>query len=381
MYLHKGKSVFLIFMFFYCVFIGCNISGQNPVNNSEEDVILEETVLAYIRYYGKEAITFGDLRKEINIYKHQSDHPLTIKEKRKILDSLIENKLLLQAAKKEGVNVSEEYIQSLFEKYLSESIGYSMSEKELNELIQREQGVSLDDYLIRDLGMNVSEYKEFLRNKLIIQQLIVKCNYDELKKQIPEYSEIKEYFDNNRSNFYWNDMIEVLLVVANKADNFYTEDRLVKIEDLRNSYINKEIELDEILSESFLNNNVFQAGLILVPINENSANAIGLTINELKSLFEQDVGFTSNVIEKERDYRFFVVYEKYQSKMLDLYDLYQPASDTTVYDYIKSLLTQQKQQLFIQNATKQMADDLNNSNYVWMEKTESEILNILQNEL
>ena len=78
-----------------------------------------------------------------------------------------------------------------------------MSEKELNELIQREQGVSLDDYLIRDLGMNVSEYKEFLRNKLIIQQLIVKCNYDELKKQIPEYSEIKECFDNNRSNLLY----------------------------------------------------------------------------------------------------------------------------------------------------------------------------------
>ena len=188
-------------------------------------------------------------------------------------------------------------------------------------------------------------------------------------------------FDNNRSNFYWNDMIEVLLVVANKADNFYTEDRLVKIEDLRNSYINKEIELDEILSESFLNNNVFQAGLILVPINENSANAIGLTINELKSLFEQDVGFTSNVIEKEQDYRFFVVYEKYHAKMLDLNDPYQPDSDITVYDYIKSWLTQQKQQSYIQVATKQMAADLNNSTYVWMEKTESEILNILQNEL
>ena len=55
--------------------------------------------------------------------------------------------------------------------------------------------------------------------------------------------------------------------------------------------------------------------------------------------------------------------------MLGISDLVQPETTVTVYDYIRSSLTQQKQQLYLSNAANELAKELHTSENVDMKKT------------
>ena len=50
---------------------------------------------------------------------------------------------------------------------MSQQVGANVTEKELNDLIVKTQGVTLDELLTAQVGMNVAEYKTYLKNQLI----------------------------------------------------------------------------------------------------------------------------------------------------------------------------------------------------------------------
>jgi hypothetical protein len=57
------------------------------------------------------------------------------------------------------------------------------------------------------------------------------------------------------------------------------------------------------------------------------------------------------------------------AKMLAIGDLVQPETTVTVYDYIRSNLTQQKQQIYMSNAATTLAKELHTAENVDMKKT------------
>ena len=63
------------------------------------------------------------------------------------------------------------------------------------------------------------------------------------------------------------------------------------------------------------------------------------------------------------------VIKKYDAKMLGISDLFQPETTVTVYDYIRSSLTQQKQQIYLNNAATNVAKELHTAENVDMKKT------------
>ena len=55
--------------------------------------------------------------------------------------------------------------------------------------------------------------------------------------------------------------------------------------------------------------------------------------------------------------------------MLSISDIVQPETTVTVYDYIRSNLTQQKQMAYVQEAAQNLSKSLNTSDNVEMKKT------------
>ena len=112
-------------------------------------------------------------------------------------------------------------------------------------------------------------------------------------------------------------------------------------------------------------------------MNEQSAIGIGMSFTELQTLFSQNEGFISDIKESEKDYRFYSIIKKYNAKLLDLFDIYQPDSTVTVYEYIRSIINQQKQMQYVQYAAQQLADSLNTPENVEMKKKDAALDKLL----
>ena len=95
-------------------------------------------------------------------------------------------------------------------------------------------------------------------------------------------------------------------------------------------------------------------------------------------VFGQGEGYTSDVEETVNDYRFISVLKKYDAKMLGIGDIVQPETTVTVYDYIRANLTQNKQQIFLNNAASTMSKGLHTAENVEMKKTGAALDKLLE---
>ena len=215
--------------------------------------------------------------------------------------------------------------------------------------------------------MNSVDYKNYLKTQLMIQQYVVQQNQAQLQKVAATDEEIRSAYQSQKSQFVWNDMMKVLLVVVPKGND--AESAKLKLNDYLNKYKEKKVTAEQLALQSEGENSGYQAGEILVPMNEASAAGIGMTFANLQVLFSQNEGFTSDINETENDYRFISVLKKYNAKLLDLFDIYQPDTTITVYEYIRSLITQQKQMQFVQKAAQDFSKSLNTAENVEMKKT------------
>lgn len=324
-------------------------------------------VLAVVKVNKNESITVKQLKTRCDIYQKQLNRALTVDERKKVLDTLIDEKLVLQAAQKAGVTIQDSYVDQYFIQGMNQSLGSNVTEKELADIVKKTQGITLDELLVQQVGMNTADYKTYLKNQLVMQQYVVQKNQAELAKVAPTDEEIRMTYESNKAQFVQNDIIKVFLVIVPKGDN--ADEAKLKLNDLLNKYKDKKMTAEQITVSSGSDGIKYQAGEILVPKNETSAAGIGMSLQNLLYLFSQDVGFCSDIQETDNDYRFISVIKKFDAKMLALSDVVQPESTITVYDYIRSSITQQKQMAYIQVAAQNVSKELNTAENVEMKKS------------
>ena len=336
-------------------------------------------VLAVVKLTKNESITLKQLKNRCEAYEKQmSGRTLTLDEKKQVLDTLIEEKLIIQAAAKEGISIPDSYVDQYFTQYMSQTLGVSVTEKELDELLKKQQGKSLDEVLVEQTGMNRTEYKNNLKTQLLMQQYIVQKNQAEIQKVAATDDEIRMAYESNKSSFVWNDMIKMLLVIVPKGND--PDAAKQKAQDFLNKYNSKALTAEQIAIQSQAENSGFQAGVGLFPKTEAAAAGIGMSLQNLIYVFQQPEGYTTDVQESAstNDYRFLSIIKKYDAKMLGIGDLVQPETTVTVYDYIRSNLTQQKQQIYVNNAANSIAKELHTAENVDMKKTGAALNKLLE---
>ena len=325
------------------------------------------TPLAVVKLNKNESITVKQLKIRCEAYEKQIGRALTVDERKQVLDTLIEEALIVQAAGKAGLSVADSSVDQYFSQSMSQSLGVSVTEKDLEDLLKKQQGKTLDEVLLEQTGMNKADYKKHLKNVLLMQQYVVYKNQAEIQKVAATDEEIRMAYESNKSSFVWNDMVKMLLVIVPKGNN--ADAAKLKTAEYLNKYNSKTLTAEQIVVQSQAENSGFKAGLGVFPKTEAAANGIGMTLQNLIYVFTQGEGYTSNVEETTNDYRFLSVIKKYDAKMLAIGDLVQPETTVTVYDYIRSTLTQQKQQIYMNNAATTVAKELHTAENVDMKKT------------
>jgi len=332
--------------------------------------------LVVVKLNKSETITVKQLKSRVDTYQKQIGKSLTVEEKKMVLDSLIEEKLILQAAAKAGISIPDSTVDQYFLQGMSQQVGANVTEKELNDLVKKSQGVTLDQLLQSQVGMNVVEYKAYLKNQLIAQQYVVQTKQAELKAVAPTDDEVRLFYESNKSSFVWNDMMKVFMIIVPKGTD--STAAMNKLGDLRTKFIDKKMTAEQITVQSKMDGSGYQAGEMLLPKTEAAATSLGMPFQSLLFVFSQPEEFVSEINETESDYRIISVRKKYAAKMLALDDVVQPETTVTVYNYILSNLAQQKQMQFIQVAAQQIATELNNDTNVERKKTGAALDKLLE---
>ncbi|MBQ3966709.1 MAG: peptidyl-prolyl cis-trans isomerase [Treponema sp.] len=333
--------------------------------------------LAVVKLSKPETITLRHLKSRVEMYQKQSGmSSFTVDQKKDILAAIIDEKLVVQAAQKANMQITDSQVEQYFLQSVSQQVGQPVTEAQFAEIVKAQSGLSLDEFMKQQLGMSVADYKVFLKNQLLAQQYVLSQKQNEIKNVAPTDEEIRTFYDLNKASFVWNDMVKIFLVIVpkNAKDN---EAAKAKADSMLADLKAKKLTYDKIKTKMESDKD-FQGGDLIVSKTAQHAQQLGISYSELMELFGRDVGYISNLNETSENFQFYAVRQKYAAKMLGLSDVVQPETTITVYDYIKSNLTQQKQSQFLMTAIQDITKSLDTPQNVDRKKT-GDALNKLLN--
>lgn len=336
--------------------------------------------LVSIKLNKTESITLKQLKSRVESYQIQaaqagSPMTLTVDQRKELLESMIDEKLIVQAAAKAGLSVTDTQVNQYFMSSISSQVGQELTEAQFIDLIKQQSGMTIDDYMKAQVGMSLTEYKAYLKNQLISQQYIMAQKQSELQGISPTDSEVRAFYEMNKSSFVQNDILKVFLVVVPKTDNRDTAN--TKAVELYNDLKNKKLTFDQLKVQGRDEKSGFQAGDMYISKTSQAASQLGIDFNSLVNLFTNDAGYISSLNETDTDFQFYTIREKYNAKILSLSDIVQPDTTVTVYEYIKTNLAQQKQSEFLVSAVKEITDSLRTSENYQMIKSGDALTKLL----
>ncbi len=305
--------------------------------------------LATVKITQPESVTLRQLKNRVSAYQKQRGAPFTLDEKKEILDALVNERLVVQAAQQTGVAVTDTQVNMQFVQGVSQQMGRPVTEQEFAAYITQNMGQSLDEYMSAQTGMNAAEYKQFLKNQMIAQQYIISGKRDELQQTAPTDKEIRDYYAIHQAELVQSETLRLFLVIIRKGSDATASRK--RITDMFGEAKQGKTKLDE-LKKRFSGDADLHAGDIFVNRTPQSAQQLGISPEALGELFAKDKGFVSELIETPTDFQFYVVRERYPAKLLAISDVVQPESTVIVYEFIRSQLEQEKQARFLTDAVK-----------------------------
>lgn len=336
--------------------------------------------LVNIKLNKSESITLKQLKARVTAYQTQAEQAgtpitLTVDQRKAMLESMIDEKLLVQAAAKAGVTVTDTQVNQYFMKNISAQVGQSITETQFIDLVKQQSGLSVDDYMKNQVGMTLSEYKAYLKNQLIIQEYAFAMKQSDLQTVTSTDAEVRAFYEANKLSFAQNDILKVFLVVVPKGSD--RDSANTKAVQLYNDLKNKKTTFDQLKVQVKDDKAGFQAGDMYISKTDQAAQQLGIDFNSLISLFTNNAGYLSSLNETDTDFQFYTIRDKFEAKLLSLSDLVQPDTTRTVYEYIKDNLTEQKRSDYLINSVQEITESLRKPENYQMLKTGDALTKLL----
>jgi parvulin-like peptidyl-prolyl isomerase len=291
--------------------------------------------------------------KFVEKYQKQANKQLTMDDKKMILDKLIEEKLLIQAAQQDKVSVSQAEIDAKIKQF-----------KQLLEY-QEQKPYSDDEfkkYIAKQSETTWDEFLDTIKNSILQQNyLMSKKGKDiEAASKPATEDEIKAFYEENRKNFVAPEMVKfkqiVLITKGKDADtkkkSFARAQEILKDIQKGGTFDN--------YNEVFVPGITGQVGALYIETwqrdDEQRKTAYGQELFNV--LFKMDEGSLSDIIESNVGYHIIQIVKKYPFGILKLEDKIPPQFTDTVRDKIKDGLKQKKQYDNLQKAYVELVADL-----------------------
>ena len=308
---------------------------------------------AIVNLIRSEPITVGQFRTEVERMEKSAGRPLAQNERLQVLDVMINERLVLQAAERDRIIVTDNEINQHFQELrnmLAQNIGRQPNEAEFAQAVRNE------------FGMEVQAYRDQARKQMIAQKYLMakKGSLIESVKQPTEAEIVAEY------NLLRRELVRPETVRFSMIQVPYGSDAAsrTKARELADRLI-REIgsnpsKFDEVAARHVAPNSGYLAGDAgFLPRNQEARALVGQ--NLMNAAFSMRQGQVSSLIEGVQGFHIIKVTENYEQKNLELDDILQLGSNLTVRNYIGQVLLNQRQQEIITRATEEIISELRTS--------------------
>jgi len=319
--------------------------------------------VAIVNLIRSEPITVRQLRTEVERYEASGGQSLTKDQRRQVLDLMINERLISQAAERDKIIVTETEINNHFQELrdiLAQNIGRQPTEAEFAQAVRNE------------FGMDVAAYREQARKQLIAQKYLLSKKQSLIDSiKIPTEQEIAAEYNLLKAQFVRPETVRLSVIQIPYGADAAARTRAKTLGDsLIREIGSNPSKFDEVAARSVNPNSGYQAGDVgYVPRNQEARNALGQ--NLLDAAFSLKQGQVSSLIEGVDGFYIIKVTENYTQKNMELDDIIL-GTNMTVRGYIGQALLSQKQQDILTQASNELIAELRTSRsfqvfeqYIW----------------
>jgi parvulin-like peptidyl-prolyl isomerase len=306
--------------------------------------------VAIVNLIRTEPITVKQLRSEVEIVENATKVKLNASQRKEVLDGMINERLVVQAAERDKILVSDNEINQHLQQLrsmLAQNIGRQPNDAEFAKFIK-------DNF-----NMELQAYRDQARRKLIVEKYLMTKKGDMLNSvKTPTEQEIQVEYSVRRSELLRPEMVRFYVIHIPYGSDAASR---TKSRELANNLI-KEIgsdpsKFDAVSFRSGAPNSGYQAGDAgYLPRNQEARGRVGDKF--IDTAFSLKQGQVSPLIEGIDGFQIIKVTENYSEKILELYDPVQPGARGTVRDYIGQELLNKRQQEAYLNASQELVNEL-----------------------
>ena len=297
-----------------------------------------------------EQITVGQLRTEVERMETAGGRALTQSERLQVLDVMINERLVMQAAERDRISITENEVNQQIQQLrgaLAQQLGRQPTEAEFAQAVRNES------------GLDVTTFREQLRRQMIVQKYLVSKKGDLINSITrPTDAEILTEYNIRRTSLTRDDTIRCNMIMvlygsdaASRANARTLADRLVR------EIGSNPQKFDEVSLRSNEPNSGYEGGDAgYIPRNDVARQTLGQ--NFIETAFSLNQGQVSRLIEGQQGFHIIKVTEKYDAKILDINDIIQLGTRITVREYIGQFLLNQRQQAILAQASQELVTEL-----------------------
>lgn len=297
-----------------------------------------DPVLAQVKLTKTKLIYLDNVEGKLELTKQEAGRELTEKEKDFILDSIINNELIIQAAERDGIKITEKKIITALKSQVPEGT----TEEELKTAVERQYKQPWDEIL------------KVLINQYTVQEYIKRTGADDLKKLAspPTESDIQDFYNKNQVKFINPDMVRVSHIFFKTAD--MTEEEIKETEAAAKKYL-EDIKLG---NDSFDDLAKLNGGDLGYISRDNSSYVNLLGDDFINTVFTLPFDGTPELYKSNAGYHIVKVTDKVDAKILRIDDPVDPSTKQTVKEFISFNLQQQKYNAAMNQITEKIVNAL-----------------------
>jgi len=309
---------------------------------------------ATVRLTKTESITVSMLQKTVAAMEAQAKRALATEERKQLLDALIGNALILQAAARDNVVVSEAEMRTAIAEYQRQMGAMAGLARPMNDQ-------ELQSY-IKGNGLTYDAFQKQIREQQTVLDYLRKRkpNVFDLPRTVPD-QDIQDFYDQNKANFFMNDMVTVrhIFIDTRQLTSKDDRDKAARHADDVLKELKAGATFDSlVLKYSEDNKSKYSGGVFNSFFRNDAQNRQFLGAAFFDAIFKLKKGETSAVLQSNLGFHIVQVVDKMDARLLGLSDKIPPQNTVTVKEAINQQLVAQRQADAYKNALNDLVVEL-----------------------
>jgi parvulin-like peptidyl-prolyl isomerase len=306
--------------------------------------------VAIVKLPRTDVISQKKLAFNVDMYGQRAGRELSQLEKEKVLQTLVNQMLVFQAAERDNVTVDDRTVLQAAMRQVQMQTGQRMSEQQFKEFIKQ------------NTGMDYDTYADTVKNQLILEKYVREKKRDFIRTAIvPDNEEIEIFYRDNEEKFINPEMIKfshIFFATRGPGAKDKAEQKELANEVYRKIVSGQSSFKDMVREYSDDKGSVVRDGDIGNFIDRSEPNVAVFGKDFLNTLFDMETGSMSAVLESKQGYHIVILDQHHQKRFLNLDDPVTPVETTTVRQYIGNVLTRQKDQIAFEQAAEEVVKAL-----------------------